>query len=45
MPLPLIMLSHVWGALRSDLSGEDWTKATTPEPHALMADIDPALVQ
>jgi len=45
MRLPLSMLSHVGGALRSDLSGKDGTKAIDSESHTLMADIDPAFMQ
>ena len=45
MPLPLGMLTHVGGALRSDLAGEDRAEPIDPEPHAFMADIDPTLVK
>jgi len=45
MPLPLSMLTHVGGALRSDLTGEDRAEPIDPEPHAFMADIDPTLVK
>ena len=42
VPFPLGVLALESGALRSDLSGEDWTKAVGPNSHALMADIDTA---
>ena len=45
MPLPLRVLAHVRRPLRSDLAGEDWSKAIAPEPHALMANINAWLVE
>ena len=45
VPLPLCVLSHVGGTLRSDLASEDRAEPIDPEPHALMADIDPAFMK
>jgi len=45
VPLPLRMLSHVGGSLRSDLASEHRTKPVHPSPNALMADIDPSLME
>ena len=45
VPSPLSMLTHGSRAFRSDLAREDRTEAIDPEPHALMADVDPAFVQ
>lgn len=45
MPLPLSVLAHVGGALRSDLAGENRTKSINPKPNTLMADIDPAFME
>ncbi len=45
VPLPLGMSAHEVGTFHPDLAGEDWTKSIDPEPHAFMADIDPALME
>jgi len=45
VPLPLRVLAHVRRPLRSDLAGEDRTEPVDPEPYALMANVDPALLQ
>ncbi|WP_156361586.1 hypothetical protein [Sphingomonas sp. Leaf67] len=31
--------------LAADLTGEHWTKPVPPQPHRLMADVDPAFEQ
>ena len=36
---------HAVNAFPADLGGEHWPKAVPPEPHGLVADVDPALGQ
>jgi hypothetical protein len=45
VPLPLSALMHIRGAFRSGLSGEDRSKTINPQSHALVANIDPTLMQ
>lgn len=43
--LPLRDLAHMVGPTNADLAGEHRTEPVDPAPHALVADIDAALVQ
>lgn len=45
VPLPLRDLSHEIRSPDADLAGEHRPKPIDPEPHALVADIDPALME
>ncbi len=45
VPLPLGDMTHVAGAADADLAGEHRPEPINPQPHALMADIDPALME
>jgi hypothetical protein len=45
VPTPLYKAAHVRDPLLSDLCRKHRTKPVPPEPHGLMADVDPALGQ
>lgn len=45
MPLPLIDLAHVAGPPNADLAGEHWSKPIDLCAYALVADVDPALME
>ena len=45
MPAPLRIAAHVRDASLANLGGEHRAKPIPPEPHGLMADVDPALGQ
>ena len=45
VPAPMGIRPHVINALPADLGGEHRSEAVPPEPHSLVADIDPALGQ
>ena len=45
MPPPLRIAAHVRDPPLADLGGEHRAKPVPPEPHGLMADVDPALRQ
>ena len=44
-PPPLGDLPHLARATNADLASKDRTEPVYPEPYALMADVDPALVK
>src|SRR5271167_2227326 len=45
MPAPLRIAAHMRAASLTNLGGEHRAKPVTPEPHGLVADVDPALGQ
>ena len=45
VPAPLAIAAHAANALPPNVSRKHWAKSIPPQPHRLMANIDPALEQ